>query len=74
MDYKEDCDAGLKILKDERGMREKVFKNDTMKRRKKVAEMDVCINLLRNYKKTLPSRCGNLFGKEGEEGNGMERR
>lgn len=46
-------------------MRENVFKNDWNKKRLKVVEMDFVIRLIRNYKKTLPSRTGNLFS-EGE--------
>lgn len=43
-------------------MREIVFKSDSRKRQKKMIEMDIIINLLRNYKKILMSRTSDLFG------------
>lgn len=61
MDRKQDVEAGIRICKAERSMREHVFRNDTTKRKKKVAEMDVVICLLRNYKKMVPDAMGSLF-------------
>ena len=62
MDYKEDADRAVAICKAELKMREEVFKRNHLQKQKKVAEMDFIINLLRNYKKTLKGRTGNLFG------------
>ncbi len=63
MDYTEDADRALSICRTEKTMRENVFRNDYNKRKMKVAEMDFVIGLLRNYKRTLPSRTGNLFSE-----------
>ena len=62
MDYTEDVDKAISILKTERLMREKVFKNDYRKKTRKVEEMNLVINMLRNYKRKLLSRTANLFG------------
>ena len=62
MDYAEDVDKAISILKAERAMRENVFKRDYQKKTRKVEEMNLVITLLRNYKKELNSKTANLFG------------
>ena len=61
MFYTEDVDRALKICRTEKAMRESVFRNDYNKKQLKVAEMEFVMDLLRNYKKTLSSRTGDLF-------------
>ena len=62
IDYQEDIQKAILICKAEKLMRETVFKHDFRQKQVKTEQMDYCIKLLQNYKKTLESRTGNLFG------------
>lgn len=62
MIYQEDVEKAIAICRAEKLMRENVFKNDHRQKSVKVAQMEYVLTLLKNYKETLQSRTGNLFG------------
>ncbi len=54
-----------KICQAELKMREYVFRNDSIKRKKKVADMQYVISVLNEYEKLLPEEQKLLFGEDG---------